>query len=148
MSVSISQHVDTGHRALQCTSQNSHIWPNPTLKAGASNCRAQLVIVFELSAFSYIRRMKSCTVPCTDSAVLWNDFHELRPTQTASDVLPETSVRPLFSVSVWSGRNSWLTPYNNIAADWLTLREVGYYTVHVSGRGVPESTAVNGLFTK
>lgn len=66
------------------------------------------------------------------------------PTQTASDVLPDPSVRELFSASVWSGRNSWLIPYNNITADWLTVGKVGYYTVHVSGRGVQAYMAVNG----
>lgn len=38
----------------------------------------QLFIVLKPSTFSNIQRMKSCTVPCTDRALLWNDFHELR----------------------------------------------------------------------
>lgn len=66
------------------------------------------------------------------------------PTQTLSDVFPDPSVRPLFSRSVWLGRNSRLIPYNNITVDWFTVGKVGYYTIHVSGRGVQEYTAVNG----
>lgn len=47
------------------------------------------------------------------------------PTQTVPYMLPNVGVRTLFTVSVWSGRSSWLTPYNNIRSDWLTVWKVG-----------------------
>lgn len=47
------------------------------------------------------------------------------PTQTVPYMLPNVGVRTLFTVSVWSGRSSWLTPYNNIRSDCLTVWKVG-----------------------
>lgn len=88
VSIMISQYVGAGHRPFRCTSNNSHVWSCPTSQVLAWNCRTQLFIVFKLSGFSHTQWMKSCTVPRTDSVLLWNDFHELHPTQTAIRLAP------------------------------------------------------------
>lgn len=106
----------SGHQAVRCTRNISQILPSTTLKFWPKCCRAQhnSLLCYNWTlflTFSRWNRALCCaqTVCCYEMT-----FMNSSPTQTASDVLPDPSVRPLFSSSVWSGRNSWLIPYNNI----------------------------------